>query len=343
MGEQNPSEFYFACRNNDINTVRRLLDEHSLEDLDQMEPNGSTGLHAACFYKNIEIIQLLLERGFSRCVINKFNNMPADESETDEIRELFKRPKTSNRFGGHIPYEREKLLWIFIDGHDQHVIQYRTSDTYDGKRLEYGLFNGDKILQQLCNNMPKIDVIRRLFNRAIKEKDCTRLLQAFTAETDFYNRINNYLISCNEQMINNGSVQPNITSEFIDTIRLNQQLHKNYQFEGTCYRSIKIKSHNELNNYKVGAKLINRTFLSTTKDRQLAEEYVRDNEDGQENTVIISFKIRYSKTALDMEYISEYPHEKEILIMNNTIFKVIHVTTKPNLDVEIELRESKSI
>jgi hypothetical protein len=341
MGENNPSEFYFACRNNDLETVRRLLDEHPLEDLDQMEPNGSTGLHAACYYKNIEIIQLLLDRGFTRRAVNKYNNKPFDESETDEIRELFNRPKTSNRFGGNISYEQEKRTWLVIDGNEQHITQYQPSDTYDGKRLEYGLFNGDKILQQFCNNMPKIDVIRRLFRRAINEKDCTRLIQAYTAETDFYNRVNNYLILKNEQIMTNGSAPKNIISEFIDTIYLNHQLHEKYEFQGTCYRSFKIKSHNELDIYKVGTKLINRTFISTTKDRQFAEHYVHDSENGNQNTVIISFEIRQSKTALDIEYLSEYPDEKEVLIMNNNIFKVIRVTTKTNLDVEIELRQSK--
>jgi len=342
MEENTASEFYFACRNDNINTVRRLLDEHPLEDLDRMEPNGSTALHAACYFKNIEIIQLLLDRGFTRYAINKFNNKPIDESETDEIKELFKRPKISNRFGGNVSYEQEKLKWIVVEKNNQHIIQYCVSDTYDGKRLEYGLFNGEKLLQQLGNNMPKIDVIRRLFRRATDEKDCTRLIQAYTAETDFYNRVNSYLILQNEQMIMNGSAQTNVLSEFIDTIYLNHQLHEKYQFKGICYRSLKIKSHNELNMYQVGKKLINRTFISATKDRQFAEQYVCDSEKEKQNAVIISFEIRHSKTALDIEYLSEFPDEKEVLIMINSIFKIIRVTTKTNLDVEIELRESKS-
>jgi len=340
MGENSPSEFYFACRNNDIQTVRRLLDEQPLENLDQMEPNGSTGLHAACYFKNIEIIQLLLDRGFTRRAVNRYNNKPFDESETDEIRELFKRPKTSNRFGGKVSYEQEKRIWFLIDGNEQNIVQYHPSDTYDGKRLEYGLFNGEEILHKL-GNMPKIDVIRRLFRRAIDEKDCTRLIQAYTAETDFYNRVNDYLLLQIQQIIKDGSAQANSMSEFIDTIYLNHQLHENYQFEGKCYRCLKINSHNELNIYKVGAKLINRTFISTTKDRQFAEQYVRDTENEGQKTVMISFEIRQSKTALDIEYISEFSHEKEVLIMNNSIFKVISLTTKLNLDVEIELRESK--
>lgn len=342
MGENRPSEFYFACRNDDIENVRRLLNEHSLEELDHMEPNGSTALHAACYFKRIEIVQLLLDRGFTRLVRNKYGHIPEGEAETDAIRELFKRSKTSNRFGGNIPHDQEIRVWFVINGHNQHLIPYHVSDTYDGRRLEYGLFNGDDILQQLCSNMPKSDVIRRLFRRAINEKDCNRLIQAYTAETDFYNRINNYLILQNERIIKEGNASTSIVSDFIDTIYLNRQLHKDYQYQGICYRSLKIKSHSELNFYKVGSKMINKTFISTTKDRPFAEQYVRDNEQEKQHSLIISFEIRQSKSALDIEDISEFPHEKEVLIMTNRIFKILRMTTKPNLDVEIELRESKS-
>jgi hypothetical protein len=340
MDETNPSEFYFACRNNDIDTVQRLIAERSLEDLDQMEPNGSTALHAACFYKNVDVVRLLLERGFTRCVVNKYNNTPVKESEIQEIQDLFKRPTTSTRFGGYINYEREKLLWTVIERSDQHLVRYHPSDTYDGNRLDYGLFHGDKILQQLGSTMPKIDVIRRLFRRAIEEKDCTRLIQAYTAETDFYNRINDYLMSRTEQTALENDTPTNVISEFIDTICLNRQLHENYRFEGKCYRSILVKSHNELNDYQIGGKLINRCFISATKDRQIAEQNV-SNHNGK-HVVILSFEINQHKTALDIEYLSEFAHEKEVLIMNNTIFKVINVITKPNLDVEIELRQSKT-
>lgn len=341
MEENTPSKFYYACRNDEIDSVRCLLDKHSIEELDHMEPNGSTALHAACYFDKKEIARLLLNRGFTRTVRNKHHCLPIDEA-NDEIRALFKRPKTSNRFGGNTSHDREARMWFVTNGHHQHIIPYHTSDTYEGNRLEYGLFNSDKILQQLCNNMPKIDVIRRLFRRAIDEKDCNRLIQAYTAETDFYNRINNYLILQNEQIIKNGNSSTNNVSEFIDTIYLNRQLHKNYQYQGICYRSLRIKSLNDLNIYKVDSKIINITFISTTKDREFAEQYINDLEQGDQPKVIISFDIRQHKSALDIEYISEFPDEKEVLIMTNRIFKVIRRTTRPNGDIEIELRESRS-
>lgn len=67
------------------------------EQVNQIEPNGSTALHAASFYNHSHIVQLLLSSGCSRTTLN-FRGATADqEAATDEIRALFNRP-TSNRF-----------------------------------------------------------------------------------------------------------------------------------------------------------------------------------------------------------------------------------------------------
>ena len=345
MEETQPSEFYRACRNDEFDTVSRLLDQYSLEDLDKMEPNGSTALHAACYYKNTKIVQLLLDRGFTRCVYNRFNNLPVSETDLPEIKQLFNRAKTSTRFGANLSPEREELSWILVNKNNPHINIYHVTDSYDGKRLEYGLFNAENILQHIGKNMTKIDVIRRLFRRAVTEKDCTRLIQAFTAETDFYNRINDYLISHKEPGVKDNQLPIHCLSEYIDSICLNQQLHYTYEFTGLCYRSLRIKSDAELNFYEVGARLVNRTFISAIEERSLAEQYIidsNDDDDDNKHTVVFIFEIRRHKTALDVKYMSEYRHEQEILIMINNIFKVTRVTKKPNFDVEIELRQSKS-
>lgn len=338
-----PSQFYFACRNNDVETVRRLLDEYPLETLDKVEPNDSTALHAACFYKNAEIVKLLLDKGFSRRVINKYKYTPCEESNSEEIKLLFRRPTTSNRFGGDISYEDEKRSWIIIDGTEQHVVPNRRPDTYRGNRLEYGTFHGDKLIEQLDKRMPKIGAVRRLIHRAMNEKDCTRLIQAYTTDTKLANLVNDYLIMQQVQNEKDDNDSEYVMSEFIDTIYFNRHLHDKYQFQGKCYRSLKIRTGNDLNIYKIGKKLINQTFISATKDRALAEAYVRDRNEEKKYAVILSFDIRQSNTALDIESLSEFSDEKEILIMSNKIFKVLSVKKRTDFDADIELRESKSM
>ncbi|CAF1190729.1 unnamed protein product [Rotaria sordida] len=330
--KQLASQFYFACRNDDFDLVMRLLNQHPLEDIDRMEPNGSTALHAACYYKNIDIVKILLERGFTRRVVNRFDNTPMDEANTEELRQLFLRPKTSNRFGGDISYEREKLIWISIDTNEKIIIQDPITDLYKGNRLDYGIFQADNIIKQL-DGMPKLDVIQRFFRRAVQEKDCTRLIQAYTAETDFYNHVNNYLLS---------RQQDNSLSQFVQIIYFNDSLHKKYSYEGTCYQSIIIDSEDQLNLFKKGTKILNRTFISTTRDRQIAEEYILDRNNQNKYIVMMIFKIRHCYTALNIKDMSEFPHEEEVLIMYDKIFKVAKITKQNNFYIEIELRDSKS-
>jgi hypothetical protein len=92
------SEFYLACRNNDMEKVGTRLPTMSLADINRIEPNGSTALHAATYDGHKEIVKMLLERGASRSIQNKFCCVPYDEASTPEIKELFKRRVGNTRF-----------------------------------------------------------------------------------------------------------------------------------------------------------------------------------------------------------------------------------------------------
>ena len=50
------SEFYWACRNGNVETVRKMLPNMTYEQVNQIEPNGSTALHAACFYNHPQVV-----------------------------------------------------------------------------------------------------------------------------------------------------------------------------------------------------------------------------------------------------------------------------------------------
>ncbi|CAF4676196.1 unnamed protein product, partial [Didymodactylos carnosus] len=43
------SDFYIACRDRDVEFVKQML-EKAEYDLNRLEPNNSTPLHAACYY-----------------------------------------------------------------------------------------------------------------------------------------------------------------------------------------------------------------------------------------------------------------------------------------------------
>jgi hypothetical protein len=86
-----PSKFYFSCRNNEIDVVISLLPTLTLEEINEIEPNGSTALHAAAYYGNLEVVKLLLSQGAQRMIKNRYGSTPYDEAKTEEIKKLFKR------------------------------------------------------------------------------------------------------------------------------------------------------------------------------------------------------------------------------------------------------------
>ena len=90
------SEFYLACRNGDLATVRQLLPKMSNEQKNCIEPNGSTALHAATYFGHHAIVKLLLENGCVTWVRNSYKNTPYNEAQDHEMRQLFDRPNRMN-------------------------------------------------------------------------------------------------------------------------------------------------------------------------------------------------------------------------------------------------------
>jgi ankyrin repeat protein len=83
------SEFYYACRSGDVAKVKTLLSSMSTTDIDRIEPNSSTALHAAAYFGHTDIVRLLLDKGASRSQKNKYDKTPEEEAKTPEIAQLF--------------------------------------------------------------------------------------------------------------------------------------------------------------------------------------------------------------------------------------------------------------
>ncbi|UJR18079.1 hypothetical protein I4U23_004979 [Adineta vaga] len=91
MSKQPTSEFYRACRDGDTDTVEKMLPILTKEDIERVEPNGSTALHAATHYGHKKIVKLLLARSPDTSIRNTYGNTAEDEASGSEIRTLFKQ------------------------------------------------------------------------------------------------------------------------------------------------------------------------------------------------------------------------------------------------------------
>ncbi len=113
------SDLYLACRNGDISTVQRLLQTTPIKILNNVEPNGSTCLHAAAYHGHKDIVRLLLANGASRRVTNRYGCTSLDEAKTQDIADLFPRTGEAlrKRFSDSPAQQPE---WQFEQGHAEY-------------------------------------------------------------------------------------------------------------------------------------------------------------------------------------------------------------------------------
>ncbi len=88
--EGKASEFYWVCRNGNIDRVGELLRTIPYNKLNRLEPNGSIPLHAASYHSNADIVRLFLnEYGCRRDHLNRYGLTAFEAAHDDEIHRLF--------------------------------------------------------------------------------------------------------------------------------------------------------------------------------------------------------------------------------------------------------------
>ncbi|CAF3059670.1 unnamed protein product [Rotaria sp. Silwood2] len=345
MAERQPpvSNFYIACRNNDIDTVKSLLETMITDEINKLEPNGSTALHAASYYGHHEIVELLLMHGASRSIKNKYNYIPYDEGKTDTIKVLLSRDDNKDRFVGD---SNNSIEWIRIgDKIDQEAKAIR-------KMLKaYSNQNKNKKKKNLINmidlgSYKDIDKIKRYFNQANELNDPTYIIRAYTEETEFYQRLNRELARVHQLNLTDENQRQLL--DFLHLICCHSDLRK-YDFQDEIYRGMNMDV-NDLKQYEIGAKIMTKTLLSTSKDRRIAEKFATKTGISTGGTTIkkaciCKYKIRKAHTALAIQELSVYPQEQEVLIVPYSAFQVVQIQeirSDYGVITEIELRQCKS-
>ncbi|CAF1224332.1 unnamed protein product [Rotaria sp. Silwood1] len=340
------SELYSSCRNNDINKVKELVSTLTLDEIDRIEPNGSTALHAASYYGHIEIVGLLLERGASRSIRNLHGYTPESESKGIEIRRLFLRENESERFVCH----GDEIEWMKVDenvhreaGKWRWIIEH----SWEGRNLDW-------LVHEVQTDFINIDFkesrhlerIKKYFDEVIDKKDPIYLITAYTAQTDFYSHLNKQLaiIGGNFKSANDNVNRCGMKCYL--QILFTHCAFDRMSYIGECYRGMKITQH-DLGQYEVRSHIMNKAFLSTSFDYSVAKKFaIKHSEvNKQKFTAICTYKIRNRRTALSIMEISEYRHEKEVLIMPYTAFQVKSIRRNSNNqnnepDFFIDLEES---
>ncbi|CAF1412684.1 unnamed protein product, partial [Didymodactylos carnosus] len=315
-------------------------------------PNGSTALHAASFYGHYDIVRLLLNARASRSIKNKYECLPIHEAKTSQIRELFLRNE-SNRFGD----DTGNLQWTKVDSTIYQQALYKRLWLKSAWSEHKMLNKLDWMIEScLIHKVPILSErseIQSYFRQAKLTRDPSYLIKAYTAETDYYKKLNRDFALEDFDKDWTSNMQQWIVSTLYNHISLEQ-----FCFKGKTYRGMKMNAA-DIAGYVIGTRIMNKSFLSTSKDQSVAEEFARQpSKDIQlQHSVLCVYETRNNRTALDIETMSEYPHEKEVLILPYAAFKVVNIipstssVSLPNdnkkqlikaLDFEIHLRECKS-
>ncbi|CAF3165884.1 unnamed protein product [Rotaria socialis] len=333
------SLFYYSCRNGKLDEVSEQLPKMTLEEIDQVQANGSTALHAACYYNHVEIVKLLLKRGASRSIQNVHKCLPYDEAEKEEIKKLFVR-ETSNRFNddgtGHID-------WMKCDQAAEELAhEYRFRHAGFGWKKK----DIDRRMKCIKEEMSHTDdeKVGRFLTRAELDQNPLYLLKAYTVESNFYKKLNKDLATKHfDQGTNSGIVY------FIDFFFNCPDLAK-LSFKGKVYRGMLI-TQDDLKQYGIGGKVMNKAFMSTTRDRNIAEGFARNElihratAHGQQvkMAALCAYEIINDRTGLDIEQVSEYVIEREVLVGPYTAFVISNIRKVRSDYVEIDLRECEKV
>ena len=327
------SKFYYACRNGLIEEVRQQLPKMSLDEINKIQPNGSTALHAACYYGHKEIVQLLLDRGASRSIVNNYKCIPYDEAEKDELKQLFQRQSTI-RFSDD---GTGRIDWVKCDAAAEEI-----ASDYRFRHCGFG-WKSNNIHHRLKHIKDEIthtekECIETFINKA--QEDPFYLLKAYTVESDFYIKLNQDLATKHFGQGTNFGI-----TYFIDFFYNNPAFEK-LSYKGKVYRGMTI-THDDLKQYAVGGKVMNKAFMSTTKDRTIAEQFAQRNATHRQKqhgeqiklSALCTYEIINNRTGLNIENISEYAYEKEVLIGPYSAFAITSIRKINSSYIEIDLRE----
>jgi hypothetical protein len=346
---QTPSDFYQACRNGDVDVVKQMLTELNTADINRLEPNGSTSLHAASFYNHKAIVQILLQHGAKPWILNKYNMTPYEEAANDEIRSLFRRPleTNTNRFADDDTDTR--CLGV--------ISEKETDEVSDN--VPNGWINGYKNIGKHFRSkniklIVRAQIIKYYLVRLQRSDDCARELQSILKHhvspdhPDYKNARVLFDEYCSRNQIEHLIRLYTLETNFYCALHSNVEIFaveiysqlptlKDRFFKGQSYRGLSMGSK-DIDEYRWAARnqgtfIEIKTLTSTSVDPEVAYDFARgqktDNKD--RHRVVCQFQFdRQCSTAIDLRRndakkllcLSAYQNEAEVLVLPGTLFEV---------------------
>ena len=202
-------------------------------------------------------------------------------------------------------------------------------------------------LKGICKRNPNnMHYVIHYVNQFLETNDPKFLLKAYTVESDFYRILNRDLAEMVRHQYHIRTIvklKMHIPGAIAALISHSPTLEP-LSFVGETFRGMLI-TKNDLDQYKVGSIIMIKSFVSTSKERDIAKgfaekEKTRQGADGRSLRfrTVCHYSIRNSRSALAIESISNFPGEKEVVILPLNVFKVKSVKQNKE-EFEIKLVE----
>lgn len=300
-----------ACQRNDLEYIKQYLPQLTTGDINyqHQSENNCTALHEATRQQNVDIIKLLLKHGADRSLKNNNGETPIALSSTDEIRKLFKRPESDQRF----IYSSNSLLpsiscndkkypkicslheekacyeWALVDSNAaqtsinfrRELKPYKTDKElkrriYTIKKGYLEMRLGAMFPESTAENKENIISIRNCFKDALDNSDPTHIVRAYTRQQKFSKLLNSDMarnvIHDLHFACSKLSCICSYTTEDGTKAIASILLHCDQLLdypEGTVYRGMYVRS-DLIAKYNSGGCIITTTFLSTSLNKDIA-------------------------------------------------------------------------
>jgi hypothetical protein len=312
-------------------------------------PYYITALHMDSYFGHNEAVQLLLTNNAFKSLENiSYRLTSYDGLRMEEIKELFR--KNSDLFHSYkeIPGD-DYIEWSLIDNN---LIEKRKRfrdeidiyKTYDNQHhlitkllievIQYYL--NEYLIQQEQFSRDEIQKLEFYFKQAIEEQNYLKyFIKAYTLTNNFYRVLNKHLALYILDYFDTSSYSSTPTKyrlincliHIVTLLIHHPDIHK-YIYTGTTYRGL-IMTTNHLKHYTIGAHILNRSFLSTSKDRSIAQmfagnilEETSDPHGLASVPVLLKYIIKQNETAIDIEHMSMVQDEEEVLILPFSVFRI---------------------
>ncbi|CAF4174254.1 unnamed protein product, partial [Adineta steineri] len=196
------------------------------------------------------------------------------------------------------------------------------------------------LIQQERFSRDQIEKIRDCFTKAIEEQNYLKyFIQAYTFTDSFHRVLNKHLALYilhyfDAQSYSSTPAEYRLINCLVHivTLLINHPNVRQYKYKGVTYCGM-LMSPNDLEPYRIGNYILNKSFVSTSKDPAVARMYagsgqenvlggLSNHHDSSEVPVILKFTIKQDDKGVDIKHMSMMGDEEEVLILPFSVFQV---------------------